>query len=128
MGRMTNPSHLGEVIDELYLKPLGMGATALAKHLDVPRVRIARLLKCRTSVTINTALRLARFFSTTPEIWMNIQRAWDLAQARKSTDVSVIVPLRTEHASAVSSRNRLTERKQASELPGEVRHANHDQP
>ena len=115
MGRMTNPSHPGEVLDELYLKPLGMSATALAKRLDVPRARIARLLKCQTSILVDTAMRLARFFSTTPEIWMNIQRAWDLAEAGKSIDVSAIVPLRTEHASVVSSRDHMAERTQASE-------------
>lgn len=114
MGRMTNPSHPGEVLDKLYLRPLGKTATVLAKRLDVPRTRIVRLLKCQTSITVDAAMRLARFFSTVPEIWMNIQRAWDLAQARNSIDVSAIVPLRTEHASAVSSGNRLAERKQAS--------------
>ena len=110
MGRMTNPSHPGEVLDELYLKPLGMTATVLANRLDVPRTRIVRLLKCQTSITVDTAMRLARFFSTTPEIWMNIQRAWDLAQAQKSIDVSSIVPLRTEHTSVVSSRDQKAER------------------
>lgn len=114
MGRMTNPSHPGEVLDELYLKPLGMTATVLANRLDVPRTRIVRLLKCQTSITVDTAMRLARFFSTTPEIWMNIQRAWDLAQAKKSIDVSSIVPLRTEHASVASSRDQKVERTHAS--------------
>jgi addiction module HigA family antidote len=51
------------------------------------------LLKGQTALTVDTAMRLARFFSTTPEYWMNLQRAWDLARARETIDVSGIKPL-----------------------------------
>ena len=90
---MRNPSHPGEVLVELYLGPLGMSSIALAKHLNVPRTRIERLVRGETSMTVDTAMRLARFFGTTPELWMNLQRAHDLARARETVDLSGITPL-----------------------------------
>ena len=93
MSLMTNPSHPGEVLAELYLGPLEMSAITLATRLEVPRTRIERLIKGQTALTADTAMRLARFFSTTPEYWMNLQRAWDLARARETIDVSGIKPL-----------------------------------
>lgn len=94
MSMLTDPSHPGEVLSELYLVPLGMKAPTLAKHLRVPRTRVERLLKGETAVTADTAMRLAAFLQTTPEYWMNLQRAWDLARARQTVDVSGIEPLR----------------------------------
>ena len=94
MSLLTNPSHPGEVLSVLYLEPLGMKAPTLAKHLQVPRTRIERLVKGETSLTADTAMRLAALFETTPEYWMNLQRAWDLARARERVDVSGIEPLR----------------------------------
>jgi addiction module HigA family antidote len=93
MSLLTHPSHPGDVLEELYLAPLEMSAITLATHLGVPRTRIERLLKGQTAVTVDTAMRLARFFKTTPEYWMNLQRAWDLARARETIDVSGIKPL-----------------------------------
>lgn len=90
---MKNPSHPGEVLTELYLDPIGMSAIALARRLNVPRTRIERLVKGETSVTVDTAMRLSKFFGNTPEFWMNLQRAYDLAQARETVDLSDITPL-----------------------------------
>lgn len=94
MSLLTNPSHPGEVLSELYLQPLGMKSPTLAKHLSVPRTRIERLVKGETALSADTAMRLATFFGTTPEYWMNLQRAWDLARARETVDLSGIEPLR----------------------------------
>jgi len=85
--------HTGEVLKELYLDPLGMGAIAFARRLDVPRTRIERLVKGVTSVTPDTALRLARAFNTTPAYWMNMQTNYDMSVASKVVDVSGIEPL-----------------------------------
>lgn len=93
MTLLQNPSHPGEVLKELYLDPLELSAIALAKRLHVPRTRIERLVKGETSLTADTAMRLAKFFDTTPEYWMNLQRAWDLARAREAVDISDITPL-----------------------------------
>ena len=93
MTLMTSPSHPGKVLAELYLKPLDMSAIALSKRLKVPRTRIERLVKGETSLTVDTAMRLARFFGNTPEFWMNLQRAYDLARARETVDWTDITPL-----------------------------------
>ncbi|SEN42338.1 addiction module antidote protein, HigA family [Paracoccus alcaliphilus] len=93
MIALTNPSHPGEVLAELFLQPLDMSAGALAKRLDVPRTRIERLVKGVTPVTADTALRLSAFFGNTAEFWMNLQRAYDLTEARGHVDVSGIKPL-----------------------------------
>ncbi len=94
MTMLQTPSHPGEVLKELYLDPLGMSAIALARELHVPRTRIERLVKGETGVSADTAMRLAKFFGTTPEYWLNLQRAWDLARAREQVDVSDITPLK----------------------------------
>ncbi|MDB5589148.1 MAG: toxin-antitoxin system antitoxin HigA protein [Devosia sp.] len=72
--------HPGEILREEYLAPLGLSAYALAKKLGVPRTRIERLVAESTPVTTNTALRLAKFFDTTPQFWMSMQTAFDLSQ------------------------------------------------
>ena len=93
MSPLQEPIHPGEVLKELYLDPLGMGAIAFARRLDVPRTRIERLVKGVTSVTPDTALRLARAFNTTPAYWMNMQTNYDMSVASKVVDVSGIEPL-----------------------------------
>ena len=85
--------HPGEVLHELYLIPLGISASTLAKKILVPRTRIERLLRGVTSVPTDTAIRLARIFRTTPEYWLNMQRAFDFAHVKNIIDVSKIEPL-----------------------------------
>lgn len=93
MSLMNAPMHPGEVLKELYLDPLGMSAIALARHLNVPRTRIERLVKGTTGMTPDTALRLARAFETTPNYWINMQTNFDMAMAEKEVDVSRIEPV-----------------------------------
>ena len=93
MSTLQEPMHPGEVLKELYLDPLDMGAIAFARRLDVPRTRIERLVKGVTSVTPDTALRLARAFNTTPAYWMNMETNYDMSVASKVVDVSGIEPL-----------------------------------
>ena len=93
MSLLKEPMHPGEVLKELYLDPLDMGAIAFARRLNVPRTRIERLVKGVTSVTPDTALRLARAFNTTPAYWMNMQTNYDMSIASKVVDVSGIEPL-----------------------------------
>src|SRR5208337_4052556 len=65
-------THPGEVLSEEFLNPLGMSVNALAIALRVPATRIGAIVKGERSVTADTALRLARFFGTSPEFWMNL--------------------------------------------------------
>jgi addiction module HigA family antidote len=75
-------THPGEVLSEEFLRPLGISANALAMALRVPATRIGAIVKGERSVTADTALRLARFFSTSPEFWMNLQAMHDLTKVR----------------------------------------------
>lgn len=76
-------THPGEVLREEFLEPLGMTVNALAMALRVPQTRIAAIVKCERAVTADTALRLARFFGTSPEFWMNLQAMHDLTKTRR---------------------------------------------
>jgi antitoxin HigA-1 len=82
MNEMTTSQlpaiHPGEILRELYLEPMDMTPYALAKKLNVPRTRIERLVAEKTAITPDTALRLAKFFKTAPEFWMNTQASYDL--------------------------------------------------
>lgn len=75
----TPPIHPGEILREEFLVPLKLKPYTVAKRLRVPRTRIERLAAERTPVTPDTALRLAKFFGTTPHFWLNMQNAYDLA-------------------------------------------------
>lgn len=77
------PIHPGEVLREEFLAPLAMSAHALAQALRVPATRINDIVRERRGVTAETALRLARYFDTTPEFWLNLQSAYDLRKARQ---------------------------------------------
>ena len=84
--RTATPSrvttHPGEVLSEEFLRPLDMSVNALAMALRVPATRIGAIVKGERSVTADTALRLARFFGTSPELWMNLQAMHDLTKAK----------------------------------------------
>ena len=95
MTILTHPSHPGEVLEELYLKPLGISPWVLERIIGVPHKRIRRLVKRETNLNADTAIRLSQAFSTTPEYWLNMARAWELARARQTVDVSSIKPLVT---------------------------------
>lgn len=75
------PIHPGEILREEYLVPLGMSAHALAIALRVPAPRINDIVRERRGITPDTALRLARYFGTTPEFWINLQSSYGLKVA-----------------------------------------------
>ncbi len=75
-------THPGVILKEEFLVPLGMSANALARDLGIPANRITAILNGTRSVTADTALRLARYFHTTPEFWINLQAAHDLSVAK----------------------------------------------
>jgi len=81
--------HPGEILREEYLVPLGLKPYTLAKKLNIPRTRIERLVAERTPITPDTALRLARFFNTTPQFWMNMQTSYDLAVAGEAKKAEI---------------------------------------
>ena len=85
--------HPGEVLREEYLVPLNMSPGKLARALGVPRTRIERLANEQTGVTPDTALRLGRYFRTTPQFWLNLQANHDLVLAAGNPGLDAIVPL-----------------------------------
>ena len=94
------PIHPGEIIKEEYLEPLGMSANALAVALRIPAPRINDVIRQKRGISIDTALRLARYFNTTAQFWMNLQISYDLKMAKqKMTKIEdEIIPLQTTTA------------------------------
>jgi antitoxin HigA-1 len=75
------PIHPGEILREEYLRPLGLSANQLALRLHVPANRVTAILNGQRGITAETALRLARYFDTTPDFWLNMQKAFELRTA-----------------------------------------------
>lgn len=73
-----DPIHPGEVLQEEFLLPLGLSATAFAQRLCVPPNRITRLIAGQSAITADTALRLSKSLGTSPELWMNLQSHYEL--------------------------------------------------
>ncbi|MBI4482808.1 MAG: HigA family addiction module antidote protein [Acidobacteria bacterium] len=79
------PIHPGETVREDFLKPLNLSVNRLALELHVPVTRINEIVNGRRSITADTALRLARYFGTTAQFWMNLQANYDLEVAQDAT-------------------------------------------
>ena len=78
------PTHPGEMLLQEFLLPLDMTQRHLAMSIQVPFQRVNEVVRGRRGVTPSTALRLARFFGTSPEFWINLQLRWDLYHARNA--------------------------------------------
>ena len=72
------PIHPGEILREEFLEPMGISQYRLAKDISVPPRRINEIVHGKRSVTADTALRLGRFFSMSPQFWINLQTRYDL--------------------------------------------------
>jgi len=81
MAKRLAPVHPGDVLREDFLAPMKLTPYAVARACGVPRTRIERLARAETPVTADTALRLARYFGTTPQFWMGMQAQYDLERA-----------------------------------------------
>jgi antitoxin HigA-1 len=92
--------HPGEHLAE-ELKELGMSAAALARNLDVPTNRITGILNGQRAITGDTALRLAHFFGTSAEFWLNLQALYELRVAQKKTGKAIKVLPRLKHSERV---------------------------
>jgi antitoxin HigA-1 len=90
------PTHPGEMLAEEFLNPMGLSQRELADGIHVPYQRVNELVNGRRGITPSTALRLAKYFGTTPDLWMNFQLRWDLyhAQAADSADLERIKRVR----------------------------------
>jgi addiction module HigA family antidote len=81
------PTHPGEILEEEFLKALGITQVALAGHIGVSVQRVNELVRGKRGVTPDTAWLLAQALHTTPEFWLNLQTAYDLARARPTRSV-----------------------------------------
>ena len=82
------PTHPGEILQEEFLKPLGVTQVAFSTHIGVPVQRVNELIRGKRGVTPETAWLLAQALNTTPEFWVNLQTAHDLAKNRPARSVS----------------------------------------
>jgi addiction module HigA family antidote len=81
------PSHPGEILQEEFLEPLGLTQVALAEHIGVPVQRINEIVRGKRGVTPDTAWLLSQAFGTTPDFWIHLQAAVDLARSRPKRTV-----------------------------------------
>jgi addiction module HigA family antidote len=88
MNKMR-PIHPGEILREEFMTPLGLSANALAVALRVPAPRVNDIVRERRGVTSDTALRLARYFGTTPQFWLNLQVSYDLKITQRDTGTRI---------------------------------------
>lgn len=91
-------THPGDVLRHDFLEPLGMSQYALAKALAVPEMRISDLVNRKRAVTPDTALRLARYFGTSAEFWLDMQQTYGLEHTRERTDPTIEAEVRPRAA------------------------------
>jgi addiction module HigA family antidote len=82
--QQLDPIHPGEILAGEFMRPLGLSINALARDLHVPPNRIHGIVHRTRSITADTALRLAAYFGTSAELWLNLQSEYDLRQARRT--------------------------------------------
>lgn len=87
---LMSPVHPGEILREDFMKPLRLTVNKLALELHVPATRIGEIVHERRRITADTAVRLARYFNTNAEFWLNPQNFYDLEVTRRSGAVSEI--------------------------------------
>ena len=78
--------HPGEILEEEFLKPLGMSAYKLAKETRIPATRVSQIIKGNRRITADTALRLGKFFGNSAEFWLGIQMEYDLRNEKEKIE------------------------------------------
>lgn len=77
------PIHPGEVLLEDFMKPLGLSQYRVAQDIGVPPLRISQIVNGKRAITADTAMRLARYFGTSPDVWLRLQARYDLEVAER---------------------------------------------
>jgi addiction module HigA family antidote len=83
MDERIQPIHPGEILQEDFLIPMNISAYKLAKETFIDQTRISEIIRGKRSISIDTALRFAKFFGTTPEFWINIQTQYDMENKKE---------------------------------------------
>lgn len=84
MSQQTHLPHPGEILDEEFIKPMGLSVKTVAKDIFVGQAHMHRLVKGESNITANLALRLSKLFGTSKEFWMSLQSQYDLSVAEKA--------------------------------------------
>jgi antitoxin HigA-1 len=88
-NRMS-PVHPGEILQTLFIEPLGLSQNALARDINVPPRRINEIVNRKRRITADTAMRLARYFCMTPQYWMGLQADYDLDVAHDDLEEKIV--------------------------------------
>ncbi|MGE3840544.1 MAG: HigA family addiction module antitoxin [Vicinamibacterales bacterium] len=96
--RLLAPIPPGEILREEFMRPLGLSINGLARALAVPPNRIGAIVNGTRAITADTALRLGRYFGTSPELWLDLQSDYDLRVARRTTGKAIESQVRTRVA------------------------------
>lgn len=84
MAKILDPIHPGEILREEFLAPLGISINRLAREIMVPPGRISEIVNAKRGITADIALRLARFFGVSAQMWLGLQAEYDLRMARRA--------------------------------------------
>ena len=82
--------HPGEILLEEFLKPLEISAYRLSKDIGIPQTRISEILKCRRSITADTAIRLSRYFGNSAKFWLGLQDDFDIEEAQRNREQEML--------------------------------------
>ena len=87
MSKLKIAAHPGEILNEEFLKPLGISQARFSEHIGISRRAINEIVRGKRGITANTAVRFAKALDTTPEWWMSMQSHWELCNVEKVTGV-----------------------------------------
>jgi len=97
MDEMLSPIHPGEVLLEDFMKPLGLSQYRLAHDIGVTPIRISQIVNGQRSITVDTAMRLARYFGTSAAVWMRLQVRYDLEVAERQLSDRIRREVKVRH-------------------------------
>ena len=100
MNSLLSPIHPGEVLLEDFMKPLGLSQYRLAHDLGVTPIRISQIVNGKRAVTVDTAMRLARYFNTSAAVWLRLQLRYDLEVAEKKWSSRINREVKKPHHTA----------------------------
>jgi addiction module HigA family antidote len=105
MDKSLSPIHPGEILLEDFMKPLGLTQYRLAQDIGVTPIRISQIIKGQRSITVDTAMRLGRYFGTSPAVWLRLQVRYDLevAEGELSERINREVKVRPQTHSRLST-------------------------
>jgi antitoxin HigA-1 len=96
--KLLDPIHPGEILNEEFMRPLGISINRLARDLHVPPNRIHGIVHGTRAITADTALRLASYFGMAPETWLNLQSEYDLRMVRRAAGEEIAKTVRKREA------------------------------